>query len=214
MVYESDYTPLRPGGETLTRRLLSLGGEMRNRRVLDLGCGTGETAWLLAREYGAVVTGVDLSAVRIEKCRQKYPCAAFVSADARNLPFPNGSFDVLVSECCFSVFQDPKKAFQEASRVLVPGGKLLLSDLWQRGGVSGGSGMVRSLYSRDAWLDMVARAGFTLTDFVDERSALTEMYGQMILDLGLEGAQQQMGLCLRREEIQSVSYMLLAGEKK
>ena len=80
MVYESDYSPLRPGGEALTRRLLSLGGEMRNRRVLDLGCGTGETARLLAREFGAVVTGADLSAALIDECRQKYPGAAFVAA--------------------------------------------------------------------------------------------------------------------------------------
>ncbi len=133
MVYESDYSPLRPGGEALTRRLLSLGGEMRNRRVLDLGCGTGETARLLAREFGAVVTGADLSAALIDECRQKYPGAAFVAADAHDLPFRDGSYDVLVSECCFSVFRDPKKAFQEANRVLIPGGKLLLSDLWQRG---------------------------------------------------------------------------------
>ena len=61
MEYPSEYRSLRPGGTLLTRQLLSLGGELKNRRVLEVGCGRGETAALLAREFGASVIGVDLS---------------------------------------------------------------------------------------------------------------------------------------------------------
>ena len=89
------------------------------------------------------------------------------------------------------------------------GGKLFFLDI--DGTLPAGNGMVRSLYSREHWMDMAREAGFTVTDFVDARSALTEMYAQMILDLGLEGAQRQMGLCLPRQELKNVSYMLLAA---
>ena len=76
-----------------------------------------------------------------------------------------------------------------------------------------GSGMVRNLYSREAWLKMVSDAGFAVTDFFDAADALTELYIQMILDLGLEEAQRAMGLCLRREHMKKVSYMLMTGTK-
>ncbi|MCR5795600.1 MAG: class I SAM-dependent methyltransferase [Solobacterium sp.] len=197
----------------MSRRLLSLGGELKDRRVLDLGCGRGETARLLRDEYDAAVTGVDLSEEFINECRGKWPDMTFICADAQDLPFRGGSFDIIVSECCFSVFADPEKAFREAERVLSDGGILLLSDLWTEGRDSSGSGMVRCLYSRQRWLDMVTGAGFTVTGFHDVRSVLTGMYVQMILDLGREGAQKQMGLCMTHEEMKALSYMMLSAVK-
>ena len=164
MEYSSEYRSLRPGGTLLTRQLLSLGGELKNRRVLKLAA-AGETAALLAREFGASIIGVDLSEARISECREKYPELTFMTADAKALPFGDGSFDVLVSECSFSVFSDPQKAFREAGRVLVPQGKLLLSDLWQRGGMPSGKRMVRSLYTRETWLDLAFARGSSRRNF-------------------------------------------------
>ena len=211
--YKTGYATLRPGGTPLTRQLLSMGGELKKKRVLDLGCGRGETALLLAQEYSCTVTGTDLSRSMIDACRQNCPGADFYIADAGALPFADGTFDAVVSECSFSVFQEPEKALQEANRVLVSGGWLLISDLWQQGGLSCGTGMVRSLYTREEWERMIGEAGFGLTDFIDARDALTEMYVQMILDLGIARAQQEMGLCLGREEMKQVSYMMLAARK-
>ena len=214
MDYPDEYTPLKPGGKVLTKKLLAMGGEIKNRRVLDLGCGRGETAGLLAEEYGASVAGADLSAERIEECRKKYPGNTFTAANAEELPFADGSFDILVSECCFSVFSDPRKALREAYRVLSKDGILLLSDLWKHGKKSAGRGMVRNIYSRDTWEDMITGAGFLITGFTDAHDALTEMYIQMIMDQGIEAAQRQIGICLPPEEMKSVSYMLLAAKKE
>ena len=214
MEYPSGYTCLRPGGTLLTKRLLSLAGTITGRRVLDLGCGRGETAALLAREYGAIVTGADQSAEMIRTCRETYPELTFVTADAEDLPFSDSSFDIVVSECCFSVFADPGKAFREVYRVLENGGKLLISDLWMKGAEAGGTGMVRHLYPRQTWEDMVRDAELNLTEFEDARPALKEMYVQMIFDLGQEEAQRQMGLRLPKEEMKNVSYMMLCAEKR
>ena len=65
--------------------------------VLDLGCGCGVP---LARDLAAdgyAVTGVDLSAVQVERARELVPAARFLHADATQVEFPAGSFDAVVS---------------------------------------------------------------------------------------------------------------------
>lgn len=65
--------------------------------ILDLGCGNGVP---LARDLAAVgyaVTGVDLSAVQVERARQLVPAARFLHADATEVSFAPASFDAVVS---------------------------------------------------------------------------------------------------------------------
>src|SRR5215211_8080069 len=77
-------------------------GQLRERvpaggAVLDLGCGCGVP---LARDLAAggyAVTGVDLSAVQVERARQLVPAARFLHADATRVEFPPSSFDAVVS---------------------------------------------------------------------------------------------------------------------
>ncbi|MBQ1465809.1 MAG: class I SAM-dependent methyltransferase [Eubacteriaceae bacterium] len=212
--YPVTYRTLRPGGTPLTRRLLGFAGDLGGKRVLDLACGRGETASLLALEYGSVVTGADISEEMIAECSKACPEGDFVICDASELPFEGGSFDVLVCECSFSVFTDTSSALSEACRVLVSGGLLLVSDLWQRGGLEAGSGMVRKLYTRYEWEELLRKAGFEMRAFEDTRDELKHMYVQMILDEGREEALRKMGLCLDAEQMKKVSYMLLSAEKK
>ncbi len=102
-------------------------------RVLDVGCGDGG---LLARfvEWGAAperVAGVDLSETRVARARERVPGAWTGLADATALPFPDGVFD-LVTMCTLLssiVDQDQRAAaLREASRVLRPGGWLVVYD--------------------------------------------------------------------------------------
>ena len=212
--YPVTYPTLRPGGTPLTRRLLGFAGDLGGKRVLDLACGRGETASLLALEYGSVVTGADISEEMIAECSKACPEGDFVICDASELPFEGGSFDVLVCECSFSVFPDTSSALSEACRVLVNGGLLLVSDLWQRGGLEAGSGMVRKLYTRYEWEELLRKAGFEMRAFEDTRDELKHMYVQMILDEGREEALRRMGLCLGPEQMKKLSYMILSAEKK
>jgi len=100
--------------------------------ILDVGTGTGRAAITLARQ-GARVTGVDLTPAMLERAAEKrdaeglaYP--TFICANARELPFPDNSFDVVVSIRMLHLFPTTHLgAFvAEMQRVLKPGGTLLV----------------------------------------------------------------------------------------
>jgi SAM-dependent methyltransferase len=95
------------------------------RGVLELGCGTGNDAARLAGE-GYEVTAVDLSGEAIGRARARYGALArFQVADiARPLPFPDGSFDAVMSNVALHMFSDvvTRAVFAEVGRVVRPAG--------------------------------------------------------------------------------------------
>lgn len=105
--------------------------------ILDVACGTGELERLLAANNPhQQIVGVDLSEQMLAQARQKlqaFPHINFQQATVRSLPFPDHSFDVVISANSFHYFDDPLGALQEMRRVLKPDGKLVLLD-WCRDG--------------------------------------------------------------------------------
>lgn len=101
-------------------------------RLLDVGCGEGATLSRLIAE-GAVATGVgvDLLPERIERARIAWPAIDFRVADAGQLPFPDGSFDVVLAMTVFSsIPQHVRPAIAlEVARVVRPGGLFVWYDL-------------------------------------------------------------------------------------
>jgi len=95
-------------------------------RALDAGCGTGfQTAILLALGYRTV--GVDLSGGLLAVARRRHPTASFVRGDLEALPWPDETFDVVVScGSTLSFVERPARALHEIGRVLRPGGRVLL----------------------------------------------------------------------------------------
>jgi ubiquinone/menaquinone biosynthesis C-methylase UbiE len=98
-------------------------------RVLDIGCGTGEDALFLSREFpGARVRGIDFSEDMIRAARAKVGLDPegrihFKVADASSLPWPEDSFD-LVAQLNMPPF------FDEIARVLRPGGFVIVAASW------------------------------------------------------------------------------------
>ncbi len=111
-------------------------------RVLEVGCGPGRLSIALARRLGLDVTGLDLDPAMIERASvnadhemggdERRP--TFVVGDVAALPFPDGSFDVVVSTLSMHHWSDPRAGLTEISRVLRPDGRALVWD-FRRGTV-------------------------------------------------------------------------------
>jgi SAM-dependent methyltransferase len=102
-------------------------GDVAGKDVVELGCGTAYfSAWLAKR--GARVTGVDPTPAQLETARRMQ--AQFdlhfplIEAGAEDVPLPDGSFDLAVSEYGASIWADPERWIPEAARLLRPGGRL------------------------------------------------------------------------------------------
>ncbi|MDI6820153.1 MAG: class I SAM-dependent methyltransferase [Candidatus Hodarchaeaceae archaeon] len=100
----------------------------RANRALDVGCGTGMFLSLLSQKAKFIV-GIDMSAEMLQIARKRAAGAALVQADADNLPFADGSFDVIVSVTLLQNMPDPAFTVREFARVLRPAGIAMMTSL-------------------------------------------------------------------------------------
>ncbi len=165
-----------PGGTKLTRQLASATLISRASNVLDVACGNGNSARVVAAEFGAVVTGCDYSAFNLERAAVASRTAGlesrtqFVRASAERLPFAPESFDVVLCECSLCLFENMGTALEQFRRVLKPGGHIGISDFFldaavpeSLDGLLGQVLCVTGAPSADAYRDALAQAGFTYT---------------------------------------------------
>ena len=93
--------------------------------VLEVDCGPGVLARMMQKR-GADVTGTDLSIVAVERAQAKGIAAQQVDVDTEPLPFPDASFDTVVSNSMIEHRFFPERSFDECVRVLRPGGKFIV----------------------------------------------------------------------------------------
>lgn len=102
--------------------------ELAGRDVIELGCGTAYvSAWLARR--GARVTGIDNSPKQLETARQMQQrhglTFPLLLGNAEEVPLPDASFDLAISEYGAAIWADPYRWIPEAARLLRPGGELI-----------------------------------------------------------------------------------------
>ena len=114
----------------------TLGRLTEGERVLDLGSGAGTDSLIAAQMIGehGHVTGVDMTPAMLTKARAAAAemgatNVEFVESEAEQLPFPDESFDVVISNGLIDLIPDKDAVFAELHRVLVPGGRLQIADV-------------------------------------------------------------------------------------
>lgn len=116
------YDLIAPRGDT--DRLVDVVDASPGDRVLDLGGGTGRLSVLFEGD----VTVADISLNMLRKARMKGADLNIVRTSADRLPFPDDSFDRIVSTDAFHHFPDQERCLDEIRRVLVPGGRVILQE--------------------------------------------------------------------------------------
>jgi SAM-dependent methyltransferase len=103
-----------------------MGEDLRGRRVLDVAGGDGYWAGQAVKR-GAEAVSIDLARSKMLYGRTLAHAPSLVECDALALPFGDASFDAVLSVCAIEHFDDGGKSLDEMSRVLKPGGELLMS---------------------------------------------------------------------------------------
>lgn len=161
-------------------------------RVVDLGSGSGTDAFCAALKVGETgrVVGVDFTDEQVEKARRlmdrdRKVHVAFVEASIDAVPFPDGTFDVVISNGVINLSPDKQRVFAEASRLLRPGGRLALADIVSgralkertRRNVELWAACIAGAIPRNSYLETIEAAGFRVEqvrkndyEFISERA--------------------------------------------
>jgi ubiquinone/menaquinone biosynthesis C-methylase UbiE len=162
---------------------IALASLKEGETVLDLGSGAGFDSFLAANKVGkkGKVIGVDMTPEMLDKAREnarkgKYRNVEFRLGEIENLPAPDNSVDVVISNCVINLSPNKKKVFEEAFRVLKPNGRLMVSDIVLlkelpeviRENVQAYIGCVAGAEVKNKYLRIIEDAGFQRVKVIEE----------------------------------------------
>ncbi|MCF8370578.1 MAG: arsenite methyltransferase [Bacteroidales bacterium] len=151
-------------------------GIKKGDAVLDLGSGAGNDCFVARAETGpeGKVTGLDFTDEMLDKARANnlklgFDNVEFFKGDIEEMPLPQNSYDVVISNCVLNLVPDKEKAFSEIFRVLKPGGHFSISDVVISGELPEQikkdaemyAGCVSGAIQKDKYLRIVQEAGFS-----------------------------------------------------
>jgi arsenite methyltransferase len=174
-----------PGGAALLARAFELAALAPGARVLDVGCGEGRSAAWLRGRLGLRAVGVDLLD---RPGARSHPEVPRLRADGGRLPLAEGAVEAVLLECVLSAAADRSALLGECARVLAPGGRLVLLDLYARGPaaialpgeLAGGCGA--RLLPQPVLAAELAAAGLRLLAWEDRSQVLRELLFRRIME--------------------------------
>lgn len=151
--------------------------------VLDLGSGAGIDCFLASKKVGLKgrVIGVDMTPEMLDRARENakkgnYTNVEFRLGEIEHLPAADGSIDAIISNCVINLSPDKDAVFNEAFRVLKPGGRIMVSDIVimkelpasVKESVQMYVGCLAGALKRADYLGRIAKAGFSDIRVIDE----------------------------------------------
>jgi len=153
--------------------------------VVDLGSGGGVDCFLAANAVGksGSVIGVDMTPEMISKARENARRGGYENVDFRlgeieHLPIADSSADAVISNCVINLSPDKAEVFEDAYRVLKPGGRVMVSDIvinrelpeHVQSSLAAWAGCIAGASRKDDYLATIVAAGFTDVEVVSEVS--------------------------------------------
>ena len=169
--------------------------------VLDLGSGGGIDVLLSARRVGSAgkAYGLDMTDEMLELARHNQREAGvdnveFLKGYLEDVPLPDDSVDVIISNCVINLSPDKGRALQEAFRVLRPGGRFAVSDVVVRGpldphirsNLEAWMGCIAGALDEDDYIALLADAGFTDIDVEPTRVYELADVAEFIAENGID----------------------------
>ena len=125
-------TIARPGGFAVTDRALETADYKMGSRVLDIGCGEGDTVDYL-NKMGVKAEGIDINLAKIDTAKKQYPGIDVKFGDGGFLDeYMSYTFDGVMMECSLSTMPQPDETLHEAYCVLKRGGRLIITDYYEK----------------------------------------------------------------------------------
>ncbi len=164
---------------------IALASLREGETVVDLGSGAGFDCFLAAQRVGKKgrVIGVDMTHEMLDKARENarkdgYENVEFRLGEIENLPVADNVADIIISNCVINLSPNKKRVFQEALRVLKPGGRLMVSDIVLlrelpevvKNSIEAYVGCLAGAVMKDDYLNAIRTAGFRDVNIVDETS--------------------------------------------
>lgn len=187
------------GGLEATDALIQHCHITENSHILDVGCGVGQTASYIVKTLGARVTGVDINAKMVQRSQERAQnqgitqLTEFRVADAQDLPFPDNTFDAVITESVTAFPPDKQRAVNEYARVTKPGGYIGLNEsTWIKTSppqeildwASQELGATVKPLTGEEWTDLMENAGLNITitriseiEVKEETQGLIKRYG-------------------------------------
>jgi len=169
--------------------------------VLDLGSGGGIDVLLSARRVGPAgkAYGLDMTDEMLALARENQKQAGvtnveFLKGEIENIPLPDNSVDVIISNCVINLSADKDRVLREAFRVLKPGGRFAVSDVVVRGSVPGAVrrsmmlwvGCIAGALEQNDYQSRLTAAGFAQVSFEPTRIYSVEDARQFLSSSGID----------------------------
>jgi SAM-dependent methyltransferase len=186
---------------------IAIAGLQPGEVVLDLGSGGGIDCFLAAKQVGSEgrVIGLDMTTDMIKLARRNAKKVGATNVDFRygemeEMPLPDGSVDVIISNCVINLSPDKSAVFGEAYRVLRPGGRLSVSDIVVdgqlpqpiRNSLNAWAGCIAGALDESDYLGRIREAGFEKIEVLSRDYAeIDESVQWDDVDVVVVGAEEQ-----------------------